>query len=76
MLNCVIVEKQLFFRSIVLSFISMDYLKVVYNARHRTTMTRLIILNIRLHVETGSWSNNVFVNVVSLIVLRMNIILF
>ena len=76
MLNCVIVEKQLFFRSIVLSFISMDYLKVVYNARHRTAMTRLIILNIRLHVETGSWSNNVFVNVVSLIVLRMNIILF
>ena len=45
-------------RSIVFSFISRDYLKVVFNARHGTAVTRLRIRNNRFYVETDSWYNN------------------
>ena len=46
------------YRSIVFTFISRDYLKVVFNARHGTAMTRLRIRNNRFYVETDSWYNN------------------
>ena len=47
MLNCVIVENQFSYRSIVFTFIPRVYFKVVCKyARHRTAMTSLRIRNI------------------------------
>ena len=51
-------RKAITYRSIVFTFISRDYLKVVFNARHGTAMTRLRIRNSRFYVETDSWYNN------------------
>ena len=64
------------------TFIPRDYLKVVYNARYRTAMTRLRTRNNRLLLKQVVGLIIVFlimsviVNIVSPIVLRMSIILF